>query len=623
MSQIGFANTGGGGSGGVLQLSGNIGVAVPVGGNINVITSNGSPVTIGSGDTLTLNFAGAPGETSLIVGTDPASLGSHNLSVLLGLLMSNNGDANTAVGSFSNIVGTHNTLMSQNGISNGDDNTLVGYNISSPNGSNNTVVGSGSRANHDNNVCIGKGTKVFNGFGPNQGSNVLLGTGIEVNGSNNILIDCGIQSFIDDTIIIGDGTQLSCSISGIYNTTPNVGYQIVVADSTNKISTVATGGLGFVLSISGNVGTADPDITGDIAIVTANSTPIFDASVSTVTLDFALTTNLALGSSLPVLAGGIQNTSFGVLAMQGITSGNFNTVVGYSAGGSITSEMQNVCIGQNSDIIGSDGNIIIGASATHNAAPGPSVVIGFGATNTASTSIVIGAGSSANNTTNVAIGSPAYATGNSSMAIGSNSTASGQSSITIGNTCTAAGLESIVIGAGSTDGGFGNIVIGGGAGTSLTGAGNIVIDSLGLAGTNNISIGSAQTTCNIAGIYNTTPAAGYLNVVVDSANKLSTIVGITPYAYTNVNTTPYVVLVTDVYLGVDSSGGAIQINLPNAPVVGRVIVIKDRTGSAAINAITVTTVGGVVLIDGAITFVMNTNYQSIQVLFDGTTYQIF
>ncbi len=99
--------------------------------------------------------------------------------------------------------------------------------------------------------------------------------------------------------------------------------------------------------------------------------------------------------------------------------------------------------------------------------------------------------------------------------------------------------------------------------------------------------------------------------------------GTTTLTYTLVNTTPYVVLTTDEYLGVDCSGGAITIQLPNAPSTGRVFIIKDKTGSAVANNITVTTVGGVVLIDGATTFAMNSAYEAIQVIFNGTSYEIF
>ncbi len=95
------------------------------------------------------------------------------------------------------------------------------------------------------------------------------------------------------------------------------------------------------------------------------------------------------------------------------------------------------------------------------------------------------------------------------------------------------------------------------------------------------------------------------------------------FTYTNVNTTPYIVLPADQFLGVDCSGGAITIQLPNAPTTGRIFIVKDRTGSSLANPITVTTVGGAVNIDGATSYVMQSAYQSIELLFDGTTYQVF
>lgn len=95
------------------------------------------------------------------------------------------------------------------------------------------------------------------------------------------------------------------------------------------------------------------------------------------------------------------------------------------------------------------------------------------------------------------------------------------------------------------------------------------------------------------------------------------------FTYTLVNASPYIVLPADQYLGVDCSGGAITVQFPNAPTTGKVYVVKDRTGSAAAFNITVTTVGGAVNIDGAVTFVMNTNYESINLIFNGTSYEVF
>ena len=87
--------------------------------------------------------------------------------------------------------------------------------------------------------------------------------------------------------------------------------------------------------------------------------------------------------------------------------------------------------------------------------------------------------------------------------------------------------------------------------------------------------------------------------------------------------TPYVVAATDYYIACDVTGGVITINLPNAPTNYTRYVVKDRVGLAATSNITVTTVGGAVTIDGATSFVMNTAYQAIDLIFDGTSYQIY
>lgn len=86
---------------------------------------------------------------------------------------------------------------------------------------------------------------------------------------------------------------------------------------------------------------------------------------------------------------------------------------------------------------------------------------------------------------------------------------------------------------------------------------------------------------------------------------------------------PYTVLTADKYLSCDVSLGVLTISLPNAPTTGRVIRIKDLAGNAGTNNISVTTVGGVVTIDGATTYTMNTDYQSISVIFNGTSYEVF
>jgi|SRR5271170_39805 len=101
--------------------------------------------------------------------------------------------------------------------------------------------------------------------------------------------------------------------------------------------------------------------------------------------------------------------------------------------------------------------------------------------------------------------------------------------------------------------------------------------------------------------------------------------GTTTFNYTAVNhaASPYTVLTTDDYLGVTTSGGVVSVLLPNAPATGRVLYIKDTSGTSATSNISVTTIGGAVTIDGATTYTIATNYEAINVIFNGTAYEVF
>lgn len=95
--------------------------------------------------------------------------------------------------------------------------------------------------------------------------------------------------------------------------------------------------------------------------------------------------------------------------------------------------------------------------------------------------------------------------------------------------------------------------------------------------------------------------------------------------YTSVNAamSPYVVTATDYFISVDSTAGAVIIQLPNSTTAKREFVIKDRLGQSTTNNITVTTVGGVVTMDGNTSYVFTDNYESLEILFNGTTYEVF
>jgi hypothetical protein len=175
---------------------------------------------------------------------------------------------------------------------------------------------------------------------------------------------------------------------------------------------------------------------------------------------------------------------------------------------------------------------------------------------------------------------------------------------------------------------FGTALIAGG------GTGSITFNTTGVV------ISGATTTTALASITLTdgqlaigssagNPAAGTISagtgIAVTNGHNTISIAATGAVSYTPVNhgASPYTVLAADDFIGVDCSGGVVSILLPNAPTTGRTFSIKDTLGNAATNNITVTTVGGAVNIDGATSFVMNTAYQSINVIFNGAIYCIY
>lgn len=131
------------------------------------------------------------------------------------------------------------------------------------------------------------------------------------------------------------------------------------------------------------------------------------------------------------------------------------------------------------------------------------------------------------------------------------------------------------------------------------------------------AIASADATkiglCNFSSTYFVVDANGFVT------ESLSKVVNYT--AVTNAQT-PYTVLSTDYYIAADVTAGVITLRLPDAPTTGRIFTIKDKIGNSAVSNITVTTVGGAVLIDGAATYTINTNYAAINLIFNSVSYEI-
>jgi len=128
-----------------------------------------------------------------------------------------------------------------------------------------------------------------------------------------------------------------------------------------------------------------------------------------------------------------------------------------------------------------------------------------------------------------------------------------------------------------------------------------------------------------ANIVNVNGSAG-LTVTANpnlSNNMLFTLTEVAPSYVNVVGPQTYVVTATDYFISCDSTLGAITIQLPNAPTTYDQFIVKDRTGTAPTNNITVTTVGGAVLIDGATTQVFTDPYESLEMLFNGASFETF
>lgn len=167
---------------------------------------------------------------------------------------------------------------------------------------------------------------------------------------------------------------------------------------------------------------------------------------------------------------------------------------------------------------------------------------------------------------------------------------------------------------------------------SLTSTGSTITFTPG-ANTLNLETGSAVSSSFPTDSGTAIPSSGALTIVgsggITTSGSGSTVTingsGEQVITITSLDNgdTPYTVLTTDYYMSCDMSLGVLTIRLPNAPTTGKVFIVKDSSGDAATSNITVTTVGGAVTIDGATSRVMSIDYEALQFVFNGTSYEVF
>lgn len=337
------------------------------------------------------------------------------------------------------------------------------------------------------------------------------------------------------------------------------------------------------------------------------------------------------------------------------------------AGGTVVSAS-----GSTVTITSSGGGVgIVTLDGNTGSATGAVVTITTGSDNIQGTSVFTGDGATnivqtfedANN--NVGIGSRSLSSGSLS---GINNTAYGHWSgldLTSGNYNTLIGSDagdSLSTGSdntclGNTAGllfstGSHNTLLGGGAGTNYAGSessniciGSSTIGTLGESNTLRIGSGTSTSAGGLVDVYisgiqgsNVGSVASLVSISGDKLGETTitagTGVSVTPGAntitlstsniasVTFVTTSPYTVLPTDYFLLVNSVS-PVTLLFPNSPTVGTQYVVKDYLGRAFLIPITITTVGGTVLFDADPTLVFSTDYESVNLIFDGVDYAIF
>lgn len=435
---------------------------------------------------------------------------------------------------------------------------------------------------------VGLGTAVLNGAGANCAQNSALGdsclasltggignstfgyrAGLNYNGneSYNILLGGNVGGTPGESHTIRLGNQGSGNFQ--QNRFFAAGIAGVSVSNLNLVTIdTSTGQLGSEafppssVTISGDTGT--PFSTDSFTIYANNAG---NACGSSVLFD-ASTPNVTLQ-----VTDSNHNTIIGSASGNNSLTGQYNSAFGNQCFPHLTSGSFNELFGDGAgnNILDGNENIYIGINcAYHNTSGNQNVILGGsgGGSFQGSQNIMFGANVGSN-----------YGASESSNILFSNSGSNGESNtIRIGTDGVGAGQQNRAFIAGT--------------------AGVIV---------SNLNIVTIDTTTGQLGSQSPSTFNAILNVT-NIDNSVS----------------PYTVLDTDQFISIDTTSGAVTVLLPDSTNTGRYIVMKDSKGNAFTNNITITTVSGTDLIDGLTTRVINVNYQSMQVIFDGTTnYEIF
>lgn len=177
---------------------------------------------------------------------------------------------------------------------------------------------------------------------------------------------------------------------------------------------------------------------------------------------------------------------------------------------------------------------------------------------------------------------------------------------------------------------FGTAVVAGGgtSATSFNVNGIVISNTTATGALASLTLSNGQLVIGSTGVSpvaSTLTAGSGISITNGAGSITVSATGTTTLNVTSVThaASPYTVLAADDFLAVDTTGGVVTLLFPNAPATGRVYSIKDSKLDSATNNITVTSVGGTVTFDGSTSRIINTNGASLNIIFDGTNYEIF
>jgi hypothetical protein len=428
-------------------------------------------------------------------------------------------------------------------------------------------------------------TFTINNLGVNSATG---GTGVTVSASTGAV-----------TFSIGQPVATTNNVTFAGLTATNSIYANNLYDNTNRVVTSVTPTAGTAINISSltSTGPSTSFTINNLGVTNLTGSTYLgvSASTGTVTLTNKGVTNILSGTGVTVDAntGTVTITNAGVTAFNGVT-GSILGVNSVAAGtnvavsattGSVTISVPNIGV---TAVNGSTGSVLVVNSITAGTAMNVSSTTGTVTVNNLGvTSAVAGTGI----TVSASTGSVTFTNAGVTAFNGSTGAILGVGSIT--------GTANQVTASAST----------GAVTLSLPQA--IAISStpqfagLTIAGTGAVSIGSTT--------------AGTMNNVAIGGTTATTakITGFT-VGYASVTTTPFTATADTYIIGVNRAG-PVAITLP-AGSAGRRIMIKDESGNASVNNITITPASGT--IDGQATLVISANYAAYTLYSSGSNWFI-